>query len=123
MHLYFTPIKDRKKESQLNLVRKIQLLIRACSTPHSMEGYHGDKYPNKTKQIERMLKYEIKGKVAIGCTSREAVDLYKEFLSQKFPERPLSSLSMEMCSLSLAKRCLIDSRRPPTAFWSVLNNR
>ncbi|MFR9592467.1 MAG: N-6 DNA methylase [Rikenellaceae bacterium] len=89
MHIYFNPIKDSKKESQLNLVRKIQLLIRACSTPHTMEGYYGDEYPNKTKQIERMLKYEIKGKVAIGCTSREAVELYKEFLTKTFPERPL----------------------------------
>ncbi|MFI3294342.1 MAG: helicase-related protein, partial [Rikenellaceae bacterium] len=89
MHLYFAPIKDSRKESQLNLVRKIQLLIRACSTPHTMEGYYGDKYPNKTKQIERMLRYDLKGKVAIGCTSRDGVELYTTFLAEKFPERAL----------------------------------
>ena len=89
LHLYFNPIEDSKKESQLNIVRKIQLLIRACSIPHTMEGYYGDPYPNKARQIERMLKYEIKGKVAIGCTSREAVQLYKKFLTEKFPDRKL----------------------------------
>lgn len=89
LHLYYNPIADKKKESQLNLVRQIQLLIRACSIPHKMEGYYGDPYPNKAKHIERMLRYEIKGKVAIGCTSLEAVNLYSEMLSVKFPEREL----------------------------------
>ena len=87
LHLYFNPIKDAKKESQLNIVRKIQLLIRACSVPQTMKGYYGDPYPNKAKQIERMLRHEIKGKVAVGCTSREAVTMYKRFLTEKFPER------------------------------------
>ena len=89
LHLYFNPIKDAKKESQLNIVRKIQLLIRACSVPQTMEGYYGDPYPNKAKQIERMLRYEIKGKVAVGCTSRQAVTMYKQFLTEKFPERDI----------------------------------
>ena len=89
LHLYFNPIKDAKKESQLNIVRKIQLLIRACSVPQTMEGYYGDPYPNKAKQIERMLRYEIKGKVAVGCTSRQAVTMYKKFLSEKLPEREI----------------------------------
>ena len=89
LHLYFNPIKDAKKESQLNIVRKIQLLIRACSVPHTMEGYYGDPYPNKAKQIERMLRYEIKGKVAVGCTSRQAVTMYRRFLAERFPEREI----------------------------------
>lgn len=89
LYHYFNPMPDKKKESQLNLVRQIQLLIRACSTPNMMTGYSGDTYPNKAKQIERMLRYEIKGKVAIGCTSLDGMNMYAEMLAEKFPEREL----------------------------------
>lgn len=89
LHLYYNPIKDKKKESQLNLVRQIQLLIKACSVPHQMSGYFGEPYPQKAITIENKLRYELKGKVAIGCTSIDAVELYTDFLSERFPERPL----------------------------------
>lgn len=89
LHLYFNPIEDKKKESQLKLVRQIQLLIKACSVPQKMSGYFGDKYPEKTKLIERKLRYEMKNKVAIGCTTLDAVAMYSDFLGERFPERPL----------------------------------
>ncbi len=89
LHLYFNPMPDKKKESQLNLVRQIQLLIKACSVPQLMSGYLGEDYPEKAKFIERKLRFEMHGKVAIGCTSLDAVAMYKELLSEKFPKRPL----------------------------------
>lgn len=89
LYLYFNPMKDKKKESQLRLVRQIMLLIKACSVPQYMKGYYGEEYPRKAKKIEQMLKYEMHGKVAIGCTSLDAVGMYKEYLSGKFTERPL----------------------------------
>lgn len=89
LHLYFNPIKDKKKESQLKLVRQIQLLIKACSVPQKMSGYYGTAYPEKAKLIGRKLRYELRGKVAIGCTSLDAVSMYKNFLEEYFPDRPL----------------------------------
>ncbi|WP_195594689.1 N-6 DNA methylase [Bacteroides fragilis] len=89
LHLYFNPMKDTRKESQLRLVRQIMLLIKACSVPQSMKGYYGEKYPRKARQIGTMLNYEMHGKVAIGCTSLDAVGMYREYLSAKFPDRPL----------------------------------
>lgn len=89
LYLSFNPMKDKKKESQLYLVRQIMLLIKACSVPQYMKGYYGEQYPRKAKKIEQMLKYEMHGKVAIGCTSLDAVGMYKEYLSEKFPDRPL----------------------------------
>lgn len=89
LHLYFNPIADKKKESQLKLIRQIQLLIKACSVPQKMSGYFGDKYPEKAKLIERKLRYEMKNKVAIGCTTLDAVAMYSDFLSGCFPNRPL----------------------------------
>lgn len=89
LYLYFNPMKDKKKESQLRLVRQIMLLIKACSVPQNMTGYYGEGFPRKAKKIEQMLRYEMHGKVAIGCTSLDAVGMYKDYLSEKFPERPL----------------------------------
>lgn len=89
LYLYFNPMKDKKKESQLRLVRQIMLLIKACSIPQYMKGYFGEQYPRKAKKIEQMLRYEMNGKVAIGCTSLDAVGMYKEYLAGKFPDRPL----------------------------------
>lgn len=89
LYLYFNPMKDDKKESQLCLVRQIMLLIKACSVPNYMKGYYGDDYPRKAAKIAQMLRYEMQGKIAIGCTTLDAVGMYKKYLSAKFPDRPL----------------------------------
>lgn len=89
LYLYFNPMTDKRKESHLKIARQIQLLIKACSVPHKMSGYHGDSYPEKAKLIGRKLRYELRGKVAIGCTSLDAVAMYQEFLKEHFPQRPL----------------------------------
>lgn len=89
LYLYFNPMKDKKKESQLRLVRQIMLLIKACSVPQYMKGYYGEEYPRKAKKIEQLLRYEMHAKVAIGCTTLDAVGMYKQYLSDKFPDRPL----------------------------------
>ncbi|MDR2913620.1 MAG: N-6 DNA methylase [Tannerella sp.] len=88
VHLYFSKIDDARKESQLKLIRQIQLLIKACSIPNSMEGYYGKPYPTKAREIEYLVK-SIKGKVAIGCTTLDALGMYELFLNNRFPDRPI----------------------------------
>ena len=58
----------------------------ACSVPHLIEGYSGDGIPNKTKYIER-LERKIPGKVAVGCTSIAAFDLYEKRLREDVYKR------------------------------------
>ena len=60
-------------------MRQIKLLIKACSVPNLIEGYSGDGIPNKTRYIERLVR-KIPGKVAVGCTSIAAFDLYESRL-------------------------------------------
>ena len=86
--LYFTCSKDRKKEAQMRLIRQIMLLIRACSVPHTMPGYIGDRFPRKTKQVVRMIR-SIPGKVTVGCTTLGAVSMYERMFRELFPDRPL----------------------------------
>lgn len=86
--LYFTCSKDQKKEAQMRLIRQIMLLIRACSVPHTMPGYIGDRFPRKTKQVVRMIR-SIPGKVTIGCTTISAVFMYERLFRELFADRPL----------------------------------
>ena len=80
---------DTRKEAGLRLMRQIRLLIRACSVPQTIEGYFGDPWPTKTAGI-RVLIDTIPGKVAIGCTSHAAFDLYERFIRENYPERTLA---------------------------------
>lgn len=86
--LYYNSTGDAKKDAGLRLMRQIKLLIRACSVPHLIEGYSGDGIPNKTKYIEKLVR-KIPGKVAVGCTSIAAFDLYENHLRKCFPYRPV----------------------------------
>lgn len=86
--LYYNSTGDAKKDAGLRLMRQIKLLIKACSVPHLIEGYSGDGIPNKTKHIEKLVR-KIPGKVAVGCTSIAAFDLYENHLRKCFPDRPV----------------------------------
>ena len=86
--LYYNSTGDTRKDAGLRLMRQIKLLIKACSVPHLIEGYFGEGIPNKTRYIERLIR-KIPGKVAVGCTSIAAFDLYESHLRKHFPERPL----------------------------------
>jgi len=86
--LYYNSTGDAKKDAGLWLMRQIKLLIKACSVPHLIEGYSGDGIPNKTKYIEKLVR-KIPGKVAVGCTSIAAFDLYENHLRKCFPDRPV----------------------------------
>jgi hypothetical protein len=87
-NLYFNSTGDSRKDAALRLIRQITLLIKACSVPNRMEGYYGDRYPSKSRTIARLL-FGIKGKTAIGCTTLAALEMYKCFVSERFPHRPL----------------------------------
>ena len=86
--LYYNSTGDTKKDAGLRLMRQIKLLIKACSVPHLIEGYFGGGIPNKTRYIEKLIR-KIPGKVAVGCTSIAAFDLYENHLRECFPDRPV----------------------------------
>lgn len=86
--LYYNSTGDTKKDAGLKLMRQIKLLIKACSVPHLISGYYGDDYPSKTRYIESLIR-KIPGKVAIGCTTLAAFDLYESYIRERFPDRPI----------------------------------
>ena len=86
--LYYNSTGDTRKDAGLRIMRQIKLLIKACSIPHLISGYYGEYYPSKTRYIERLIK-RIPGKVAIGCTTLAAFDLYENYIRERFPDRPV----------------------------------
>lgn len=87
-NIYFISTGDAKKEAALRIIRQIQLLIKACSVPHTFEGYYGDMYPSKVLYIEKQIA-AIPTKVAVGCTTLNAMGMYASYLAERFPLRPL----------------------------------
>jgi SNF2 family DNA or RNA helicase len=87
-NLYFNSTGDSRKDAALRLIRQITLLIKACSVPNLMEGYSGERYPSKARIIAKLL-FGIRGKTAIGCTTLAALEMYKCFVSERFPHRSL----------------------------------
>ena len=85
--LYYNSTGDTKKDAGLRLMRQIKLLIKACSVPNLIDGHLGDGYPSKTEYIETLVR-QTRSKVAIGCTSLAAVNLYANYITEKFPDRP-----------------------------------
>ena len=90
--LYYNSTGDTKKDAGLRLMRQIKLLIKACSVPHLIEGYYGDEYPGKVHHIGRMIR-RTKGKVAVGCTSISAYEMYAGYIREHFPDRPVFTVT------------------------------
>lgn len=92
---YFNSTDDQRKESSLKIVRQIQLLIKACSVPDLMPGYCSNDLPQKVQHIENMVR-NITEKVAVGCTSLEALEYYEKHFIKSFPDRPLFVIKGEV---------------------------
>lgn len=87
-HLYYNNTGDTRKEAALRLMRQIKLLIKACSVPNLIEGYTGYDLPSKVEKIADLID-NIEGKVAIGCTSLDAMRMYAKEMTERNPFRPV----------------------------------
>lgn len=79
---------DARKEAALRLMRQIKLLIKSCSVPNKMPGYNSDCLPTKSEMIRSIIK-DTPGKIAVGCTTIEAMEMYANIVRNSFPERPV----------------------------------
>jgi hypothetical protein len=85
---YFKSTGNSRKDASLRLVRQINLLIKACSVPNYLTGYFGEQYPQKAKAIANLIE-NISGKVTVGCTTLDTLDMYQIYLATQFPDRQL----------------------------------
>lgn len=83
---YYTSTGNSRKDAMLRVLRQLQLLIKATSTPHLFKEWDNGPIPNKCLQVFKRVE-EHNEKIAIGCTSIEAVEWYVKELRERFKER------------------------------------
>lgn len=86
--IYFKSTGNSRKNAAMKMIRQIQLMIKACSIANMMPCYRGEPFPRKTRFIADMVR-DMPGKVCIGCTTIDAMEMYVDYMSMAFPDRPL----------------------------------
>jgi SNF2 family DNA or RNA helicase len=92
---YYNSTGDAKKDAGLRIIRQIKLLIKSCSTPNAFDEYYGDPRPSKVRYIAGMVR-GMPGKVAIGCTTLETLEMYRRHLEAEFPDRQVFVIKGEV---------------------------
>jgi hypothetical protein len=109
LHRYFKKSGNEKKDRMMQLLRQLQLLIKATSTPNNFKEYQealpplfsdelqkyplfrvkgkSEMLPNKYEYIENMVQERSGCLVAVGCLTHESTLMYYHNLKKKFPGR------------------------------------
>lgn len=86
---YYTTTGNSRKEAALRLIRQIKALIKATSVPHLMPNYLGSDYPEKFKEVAKLIKSWPDELVTIGCIYKTTARNYFSFLQHQFPKRKI----------------------------------
>ena len=84
---YFGSTGDARKDSLLAIIQQLNLLLKACSVPHTFDEYTGSDKATKMYDVLNMVR--DKQKVVIGCTRIKTVEEYARFIREHLPERKL----------------------------------
>lgn len=93
---YFRNTGNARKERMLQIIRQIQLLIKATSIPHKLAEYNSKENPAKQNKILEMVKRFKSEKVAIGTVFIDAAEDYFDKLQIMFPDRPIFLIKGEV---------------------------
>lgn len=85
---YFQSTGNYKKDSMMQLIQQIVLLLRVSAAPNTVAEYTGG-LPTKLRKVVDMVREWDKEIVAIGVRHKVVLDTYKEALKAAFPDRPL----------------------------------
>jgi hypothetical protein len=86
VNVYYQSTGNARKDAMLKIIRQLQLLIEAVSTPHLFKEYGSSEPPSKAKLIFQYCE-QHQEKIAIGCTTIKATEWYYTQLRRKFPSR------------------------------------
>lgn len=93
VNIYFTSTGSDRKDAMLKLIRQIQLLIKATSTPQYFSEYSSKAAPNKAlhifKKLEEINQNHENSKTCIGTTTIEALEYYADEIGRRYPGRPV----------------------------------
>lgn len=96
MARYFRSTGNARKDRMLQIIRQIQLLIKATSIPHTFAEYNSTEIPAKRKKIFSLVKKYANEKVAIGTVFIPAAEDYYDRLKALYPDRPMFLIKGEV---------------------------
>ena len=85
---YFQSTGNSRKDSMMQLIQQITLLLRISAAPNSVAEYAGDT-PAKLYKVLSMVKNWDNEIIAIGVRHKVVLDAYREALQEAFPDRLL----------------------------------
>ncbi len=85
---YFRSTGNSRKDSMMQLIQQILLLLRISAAPNSMSEYMGDT-PVKIQRVLSMAREWDNEIVAIGVRHKVVLDAYRTAIEAAFPDRPL----------------------------------
>lgn len=98
---YFQSTENSRKDSMMQLIQQITLLLRISAAPDSVAEYIGGT-PNKIRKVLSMTEKWDSEIIAIGVRHKVVLEAYKTAIEEQFPDRPLFVVTGE--STSFAKR-------------------
>lgn len=90
---YYGSTGNSRKDAMLRIIRQLKMLIDATSTPQLFDFYSGNGIPNKAIKIKEMVQSFDSEKVAIGVTSKKALEWYDYYITKNFPNRKVFTAS------------------------------
>ena len=85
---YFKSTGNSRKDSMMQLIQQIVLLLRISAAPNTVSEYTGT-LPAKLRKVLEMAGEWSDEIIAIGVRHKVVLDAYKEALETAFPDRPL----------------------------------
>lgn len=85
---YFESTGNSRKDSMMQLIQQIVLLLRISAAPNTVVEYTGG-LPAKLQKVIEMVQEWDNEIVAIGVRHKVVLDAYKDALETAFPDRPL----------------------------------
>lgn len=98
---YFQSTGNSRKDSMMQLIQQITLLLRISAAPNSVAEYGGGT-PNKIRKVLSMTEKWDSEIIAIGVRHKIVLEAYKIAIKEQFPDRPLFVVTGE--TTSFAKR-------------------
>ena len=100
---YYQSTGNSRKDGMLLILRQLNLLIKACSIPHTFKEYEGKEIASKFKKVRQLVNKYSDDRVCIGCKFIKSVNSYVQYIKMCFPDRPVFVITGESTTLNKRK--------------------
>ncbi|GAA0854441.1 DEAD/DEAH box helicase family protein [Paenibacillus glucanolyticus] len=106
---------NNRKDSMLQILNQLTLMLKVCSIPHTFKEYEGNALPSKFDTVFQLLKKWNKDYVAIGVRHKKAAFAYEKAIRAMFPHRPVFVITGDRVKVRKRKEMVKELRNHPNA--------